>query len=139
MYFFIFRTWAAKTGPSNMYEFSLVFIFAVALIYLLFERSYGARQLGAIVMPIAPPWYLRPRTVEDAQILFRAVSDDVDVSLTNPIRVGVPSNYFFDGIAPTCAAGASGRISWKRRTISAAQAWLPMLSASRNHQCSRSR
>jgi ABC-type transport system involved in cytochrome c biogenesis permease subunit len=49
----LFRSLAAKTGPANMYEFSLVFIFAIALIYLLFERSYGAKQLGAIVMPIA--------------------------------------------------------------------------------------
>jgi cytochrome c-type biogenesis protein CcsB len=48
-----FRTWAAKTGPSNMCEFSLVFVLATALIYLLFERSYGVKQLGAIVMPIA--------------------------------------------------------------------------------------
>ncbi len=48
-----FRIWAAEAPPSNMYEFSLVFVFAVSLIYLLFERSYGAKQLGAIVMPIA--------------------------------------------------------------------------------------
>lgn len=44
------------------------------------------------------------RTVEDAQILFRAVSEDVDSSLTNPIRVGVPANYFFDGITPEVKA-----------------------------------
>jgi aspartyl-tRNA(Asn)/glutamyl-tRNA(Gln) amidotransferase subunit A len=37
------------------------------------------------------------RTVEDAQILYRAVTEDADVSLTNPIRVGVPAtSYFFD-------------------------------------------
>ncbi len=49
----LLRSWAAEAGPANMYEFSLVFIFAVALIYLLFERNYGVRHLGAIVMPIA--------------------------------------------------------------------------------------
>lgn len=49
----VLRASAAKAGPSNMYEFSLVFIFAVSLIYMLFERTYGVKQLGAIVMPIA--------------------------------------------------------------------------------------
>ena len=48
------RTIAAGRLPvSNMYEFSTTFIFLVALVYLLFERSYGVRQLGAIVLPIA--------------------------------------------------------------------------------------
>ncbi len=47
------RTIASHRGPySNMYEFSLAFIFAGALIYLLFERMYKVRQLGAIVLPI---------------------------------------------------------------------------------------
>jgi aspartyl-tRNA(Asn)/glutamyl-tRNA(Gln) amidotransferase subunit A len=41
------------------------------------------------------------RTVEDAEILFRAVTDDADANLTTPIRVGVPTNtYFFDKISP---------------------------------------
>ena len=35
-----------------MYEFSSTFIFLIGLLYLLFERHYGVRQLGAIVMPI---------------------------------------------------------------------------------------
>lgn len=48
-----FRSWAAEAGPANMYEFSLVFVLATSLIYLLFERSYGVKQLGAIVLPIA--------------------------------------------------------------------------------------
>ena len=48
------RTIAAGRLPvSNMYEFSSTFIFLVALVYLLFERAYGVRQLGAIVLPIA--------------------------------------------------------------------------------------
>lgn len=50
----LFRTIAAERGPySNMYEFSLAFTFAVVLIYLLFERMYGVKQLGAIVITIA--------------------------------------------------------------------------------------
>lgn len=37
------------------------------------------------------------RTVEDAQILFRAVGGGaLDVRLPDPIRVGVPNAYFFD-------------------------------------------
>jgi cytochrome c-type biogenesis protein CcsB len=49
----ILRTLASHRGPySNMYEFSLAFIFTAALIYLVFERMYGVKQLGAIVIPI---------------------------------------------------------------------------------------
>jgi cytochrome c-type biogenesis protein CcsB len=44
---------AGRLPLSNMYEFSQTFIFLIALLYLLFERSYGVRQLGAIVLPIA--------------------------------------------------------------------------------------
>jgi cytochrome c-type biogenesis protein CcsB len=36
-----------------MYEFSKTFIFLVVLLYLLFERWYGVRQVGVVVMPIA--------------------------------------------------------------------------------------
>lgn len=38
---------------SNMYEYSLVFIFFTTSAYLVFERIYGVRQLGAIVMSVA--------------------------------------------------------------------------------------
>lgn len=49
----LFRTIASERGPySNMYEFSLAFVFVLALIYLLFERSYQVRHLGVIVMAI---------------------------------------------------------------------------------------
>jgi len=50
----LLRSIAAERLPiSNMYEFSLTFIFLIGLVYLLFERWYGVRQLGAIVLPIA--------------------------------------------------------------------------------------
>jgi cytochrome c-type biogenesis protein CcsB len=50
----MFRTIAAERGPySNMYEFSLAFVFVLTLVYMLFERFYEVRQLGAIVMGIA--------------------------------------------------------------------------------------
>jgi cytochrome c-type biogenesis protein CcsB len=50
----LFRTIVAERGPySNMYEFSLAFVFAVGLIYLIFERLYEVKQLGAIVITIA--------------------------------------------------------------------------------------
>ena len=50
----LFRTIAAERLPTaNMYEFSLTFLFAISIMYLVFERMYGVRQLGAIVMPIA--------------------------------------------------------------------------------------
>ncbi len=38
------------------------------------------------------------RTVEDAQIMFRAAAGEADVRLPDPSRVGVPAgSYFFDG------------------------------------------
>jgi cytochrome c-type biogenesis protein CcsB len=47
------RTIAAGHLPlSNMYEFSTMFILLAGLVYLLFERWYGVRQLGAIVLPL---------------------------------------------------------------------------------------
>ena len=50
----LLRSIAAGRLPiSNMYEFSLTFILLIGLVYLLFERWYGVRQLGAIVLPIA--------------------------------------------------------------------------------------
>jgi cytochrome c-type biogenesis protein CcsB len=49
----LLRTLASHRGPySNMYEFSLAFILAATLVYLLFERMYGVRQLGAVVLPL---------------------------------------------------------------------------------------
>lgn len=48
------RTVAAGRFPlSNMYEFSLGFLLLLLLVYVAFERAYGVRQLGAIVLPIA--------------------------------------------------------------------------------------
>lgn len=48
------RSIAAERVPlSNMYEFSLTFTFALALLYVIFERFYKTRHLGAIVMSIA--------------------------------------------------------------------------------------
>ncbi len=50
----LFRTIAAERLPTaNMYEFSLTFVLAITIMYIIFERMYGIRQLGAIVMPIA--------------------------------------------------------------------------------------
>ncbi len=50
----LLRTMAAERVPlSNMYEFSLTFVLAISLIYLIFERTYGLRQLGSIVVSIA--------------------------------------------------------------------------------------
>jgi cytochrome c-type biogenesis protein CcsB len=50
----LFRSIAAERLPTaNMYEFSLTFVLAISIIYLVFERIYNIRQLGAIVLPIA--------------------------------------------------------------------------------------
>ncbi|MEZ4530543.1 MAG: cytochrome c biogenesis protein CcsA [Thermomicrobiales bacterium] len=48
------RAVASKRGPySNMYEFSLAFVFVLCLAYMLFERFYGVKHLGAIVMSVS--------------------------------------------------------------------------------------
>lgn len=50
----LFRSIAAERLPtSNMFEFSLTFVLAISVIYLIFERMYGIRQLGAIVVSLA--------------------------------------------------------------------------------------
>ncbi len=50
----IFRTIALDHAPfSNLFEFSMAFGFAIALVYVLFERAYRTRLLGAFVMPVA--------------------------------------------------------------------------------------
>ena len=74
------RTAAAGHLPlSNMYEFSSTFIFLVTLIYLLFERSYGVRQLGAIVLPVtvgmvAYVWWL-PAQMREVDALIPALQN----------------------------------------------------------------
>lgn len=61
---------ASHRGPySNMFEFSLAFVFVLSLAYMLFERFYGVKQLGAIVMTITLGmclylWSLPPRMRE---------------------------------------------------------------------------
>lgn len=75
------RMGATKRGPySNMYEFSLAFVFAILLMYLIFERIYGTRQLGAIVLPIAAGmaiyiWSL-PRSLRENTDLIPALQNN---------------------------------------------------------------
>ncbi len=50
----LLRSIAAERLPvSNMFEFSLTFVLALTTIYLIFERMYGVRHLGAVIVPIA--------------------------------------------------------------------------------------
>src|SRR5215212_5957456 len=49
----LLRTVAAGRLPlSNMYEFSTTFVLLAGVVYLLYVRWYGVRQLGAIVLPL---------------------------------------------------------------------------------------
>lgn len=49
----LLRTIAAERLPTaNMFEFSLTFVLAISVVYLAFERMYGIRQLGAIVVSL---------------------------------------------------------------------------------------
>ena len=50
----IFRTIALDHPPfSNLFEYSMAFGFAVALVYVATELRYGSRLLGAFVMPVS--------------------------------------------------------------------------------------
>lgn len=47
--------WAAAGHPpyANMWEYTVGFSWGILLFYVLFERLYGQRTLGAIVLPLA--------------------------------------------------------------------------------------
>lgn len=50
----VLRWSAAEHFPlSNMYEYSIFFIFILSSLHLIFERMYKVRQLGALTMSIA--------------------------------------------------------------------------------------
>jgi cytochrome c-type biogenesis protein CcsB len=76
----LLRTIAAGHLPlSNMYEFSTTFILLAGLVYLLFERWYGVRQLGAVVLPLivamcAYVWYL-PTDLREVNPLIPALQN----------------------------------------------------------------
>ncbi len=76
----VLRSVAAGRLPlSNMFEFSTTFIFLAGLVYLLFERWYGVRQLGAIVLPLvvamaAYVWYL-PADLREVDALIPALQN----------------------------------------------------------------
>ena len=50
----IFRSLALNHAPfSNLFEFSMAFGVAIALVYVLLERRYHSRLLGTFAMPVA--------------------------------------------------------------------------------------
>jgi cytochrome c-type biogenesis protein CcsB len=76
----LFRSIAAGRLPlSNMYEFSSTFILLAGLVYLLFERWYGVRQLGAIVLPLivamAAYVWLLPADLREVNALIPALQN----------------------------------------------------------------
>lgn len=88
----LLRSVAAGRLPlSNMFEFSSTFIFLAGLIYLLFERWYGVRQLGAIVLPLivgmaAYIWYL-PVSLREVDALIPALQNQP--LMTTHVSLGV--------------------------------------------------
>jgi cytochrome c-type biogenesis protein CcsB len=76
----LLRTIAAGRLPlSNMYEFSTTFVFLAGVIYLLFERWYGVRQLGAIVLPLVVAMcvyiWLLPTDLREVNALIPALQN----------------------------------------------------------------
>ncbi len=76
----LLRTIAAGRLPlSNMYEFSCTFLLIAGLVFLLFERWYGVRQLGAIVLPLvvamAAYVWLLPSDLREVNALIPALQN----------------------------------------------------------------
>jgi cytochrome c-type biogenesis protein CcsB len=70
---------AGHVPLSNMYEFSSMFMLLAGLVYLLFERWYGVRQLGAIVVTLivamaAYVWML-PTDLREVNALIPALQN----------------------------------------------------------------
>lgn len=71
----VLRAMATGRGPySDMYEFSVAFVFAALFGYLLLERSYGTRPIGVIALPvilgmIAYVWNLPSAVREDRGLI----------------------------------------------------------------------
>ena len=114
------RVIASGRGPySNMYEFSLAFIFAVTLIYLIFERMYEVRQLGMVVLPVAVGmvayvWSL-PRNMREVDGLLPALQNAP--LLTAHVSVAI---FAYATFAVSFAAAVLYLIASRRRI-----AWLP--------------
>ncbi|MCC7022987.1 MAG: cytochrome c biogenesis protein CcsA [Thermomicrobiales bacterium] len=76
------RALATGRGPySDMYEFSVAFVFVALLGYFLLERNYGIRPIGVIALPVilgmvAYVWSLPPSVREDRG-LIPALSNNV--------------------------------------------------------------
>ena len=87
-----FRVVATGRGPySDMYEFSVAFVFAALLGYVLLERRYGVRPIGAIALPvilgmIVYVWSLPPAVREDRGLIPALASKPI---LTAHVTMGV--------------------------------------------------
>jgi cytochrome c-type biogenesis protein CcsB len=114
------RTLATGRGPySNMYEFSLAFVFALIFMYVAFERKYKTRQLGAIVMTIAAGmaiyiWAL-PASLRESTSLIPALQNQP--LMTTHVTAAIFSYATF---AVSFAAAVLYLIQVKRKV-----SWLP--------------
>lgn len=111
---------AAGRGPiSNMYEFSLGFVFAVTLMYALFERWYEVKQLGAIVTPVAMGMAIYIWTLPAG---LREVDDLIPALQNRPLMTAHVSSAIFAyaTFAVSFAAAVLFLINQRRRL-----SWLP--------------
>lgn len=75
------RTVASGRGPySNMFEFSMAFVFVLLVVYLIFERQYEIKHLGSIVLTVAVVmqgyiWYL-PSYMREVDALNPALQNN---------------------------------------------------------------
>ncbi|MBA3274147.1 MAG: c-type cytochrome biogenesis protein CcsB [Chloroflexia bacterium] len=118
----LFRGIAAERVPlSNMFEFSLTFTFAISLMYLIFERAYGTRQLGAIVVSIA---FLMTVYIWMLPVNLREVDPLIPALQARPIMTAHVSSAIF-AYATFAVSFAAGALFLVRKKWNAR--WLPSL------------
>lgn len=118
----LFRGMAAERVPlSNMFEFSLTFVFAISVMYLIFERSYGTRQLGSIVVSIA---FLMTVYIWLLPAHLREVDPLIPALQARPIMTAHVSSAIF-AYATFAVSFAAGALFLVRKTWHVR--WLPSL------------
>jgi cytochrome c-type biogenesis protein CcsB len=108
---------AGRLPLSNMYEFSKTFIFLIVLVYLLFERWYGVRQVGSVVLPIAVGmalyvWSL-PVSMREVDPLIPALQNPPLLTLHVSLAILAYATFAVSFAAAVLYLAADGRrIGW---------------------------
>lgn len=116
----IFRTIALDHAPfSNLFEFSMAFGFAIALAYVLFERGFKTRLLGAFVMPVSFGFYA-------SSLVFPSEGQEVLVpALQNPTLLTIHVSVMILSYAVLAVAFGAAVMHIVQGSTGRKYAWLP--------------